>query len=513
MVIIEHYTKWIELVPIRGKSSATTAYAFQQNVLSRFGASAEVVTDGGTEFQGEFQDLLLMNFIDHRTTTPNHPQADGLAERCVQTLKLSLRKQCAEKTGELEWDVMTGWMAMGYRCSPQESTRISPYEMLFGMRPLIPSAAAQETWPLLDVSKGRQEAAAEELKERAARMQKIGVIAGANLETAQHRDGLRYAHIRGGGWVPQVRKFEPGDYVYVQNASDRRTLEVSARGEILRVKRVGEKGTLILEGRCGRTIAINANNCAPCHLVIDGTQEKPAKAHRNLACRVCRMPHLGTKMLRCDGCDTGWHMQCLTPPLTATPEGDWFCPDCVRVQDALMPTGGQQGGAEGIDEEPDYVRLVPLQQQDQQQEEEVLQPEAPRDEPAASPNDVCTARTLRAKRNQRTEAEPSEEERLLDGTAVAKAVKTPAGDRVYVYGTVSLRGPGLFEAKYVDGDGEMLTTRQVKGRARKPSPVNVTAIASGGEKAPTGWPLPTGHGNCCGTSRRAFGPQDWRSGE
>jgi hypothetical protein len=37
-----------------------------------------------------------------------------------------------------------------------------------------------------------------------------------NLSIAQHRDTLRYATIRGGGYRPQVRQFCPGDYVYLQ---------------------------------------------------------------------------------------------------------------------------------------------------------------------------------------------------------------------------------------------------------------------------------------------------------
>jgi hypothetical protein len=33
-------------------------------------------------------------------------------------------------------------------------------------------------------------------------------------------------------------------------------------------------------------------------------------------------------MLICDGCRTGWHKQCLVPPLTRVPRRNWFCPAC-----------------------------------------------------------------------------------------------------------------------------------------------------------------------------------------
>ncbi len=33
-------------------------------------------------------------------------------------------------------------------------------------------------------------------------------------------------------------------------------------------------------------------------------------------------------MLLCDGCDRGFHMYCLKPPVKKIPDGDWFCIDC-----------------------------------------------------------------------------------------------------------------------------------------------------------------------------------------
>lgn len=32
--------------------------------------------------------------------------------------------------------------------------------------------------------------------------------------------------------------------------------------------------------------------------------------------------------LECDKCDGPWHLECLNPPLSAVPEGEWFCPEC-----------------------------------------------------------------------------------------------------------------------------------------------------------------------------------------
>jgi hypothetical protein len=71
--MVEHFSKWIELVPSPDKSSEGIAYAFLDRVLSHFGALAEVVIDQSTKFQGEFQVLCDKALIDHQTTCKDHP--------------------------------------------------------------------------------------------------------------------------------------------------------------------------------------------------------------------------------------------------------------------------------------------------------------------------------------------------------------------------------------------------------------------------------------------------------
>ena len=71
-----------------------------------------VPTDQGTEFRGEFQEVVDEALIDHRRTPKDHPEADGLAERMVQTLKVALRKAClvGKASG---WEDRLASMTMG----------------------------------------------------------------------------------------------------------------------------------------------------------------------------------------------------------------------------------------------------------------------------------------------------------------------------------------------------------------------------------------------------------------
>ncbi|TBU33002.1 PLU-1-like protein-domain-containing protein [Dichomitus squalens] len=71
----------------------------------------------------------------------------------------------------------------------------------------------------------------------------------------------------------------------------------------------------------------------------DAPKEKrhPAELH----CEICLKKDHGEQMLICDGCDCGFHMFCLDPPLANIPRGQWFCHSC------LFGTGGDFGFDEG----------------------------------------------------------------------------------------------------------------------------------------------------------------------
>ena len=120
MVCIEHFSKWVELVPVPSKASIGAAYGFLETVLSRCGAPGEVITDQGGEFQGEFDALLNKHEITHRLASRDHPQSDGLAERMVQTMKWALRKCMCDVGGE-NWEELLPYVAMGYRMSKQKA--------------------------------------------------------------------------------------------------------------------------------------------------------------------------------------------------------------------------------------------------------------------------------------------------------------------------------------------------------------------------------------------------------
>ena len=110
------------------------------------------MTDQEREFLGIFEELYIKALIGHRTTSRDHPEADGLAERVVQITKRGLRKYRLLRGSHRDWNLMLPWIAMGYRFSRQTSlTSYSPYQLLYGREPILPSSIREKLAHVVDL--------------------------------------------------------------------------------------------------------------------------------------------------------------------------------------------------------------------------------------------------------------------------------------------------------------------------------------------------------------------------
>ena len=105
------------------------------------------------------------------------------------------------------------------------------------------------------------------------------------------------------------------------------TLDVKAGRTILCVKDVLPSGILLLEGKDGRECRKHSQNYALCHLPINGSiNPELAIVRDGFRCFICGEKKGAATMLLCDQCQIGWHMACLTHPLSTLPSGGWICP-------------------------------------------------------------------------------------------------------------------------------------------------------------------------------------------
>ena len=64
--------------------------------------------------------------------------------------------------------------------------------------------------------------------------------------------------------------------------------------------------------------------------LIERIKSSPWQCLDCKSCGYCHKAAYSNRMLFCDACDKGFHMECLVPPLSSLPEGQWICPVCVE---------------------------------------------------------------------------------------------------------------------------------------------------------------------------------------
>ncbi|TFK72958.1 hypothetical protein BDN72DRAFT_815391 [Pluteus cervinus] len=63
----------------------------------------------------------------------------------------------------------------------------------------------------------------------------------------------------------------------------------------------------------------------------DVIRSYPWKCLECKSCEICHEKGDDERILFCDCCDRGWHMDCLDPPISETPTGRWHCPMCPPI--------------------------------------------------------------------------------------------------------------------------------------------------------------------------------------
>ena len=142
LTITDFATRWPEAVPLKEISTEKVAEALV-TTFSRLGIPDEVLSDRGTQFVSDvMSQVWRMLGIQHIKTSPYHPQSNGLCERFNGTLKAMLRKVCASHPAD--WDRYLPSVLFAYRELPQDSTKCSPFELMYGRTPKGPMAVLRD---------------------------------------------------------------------------------------------------------------------------------------------------------------------------------------------------------------------------------------------------------------------------------------------------------------------------------------------------------------------------------
>ncbi len=142
LVVVDVFSGWLELMPLADVRATTVLDVFRTQWCDRYGIPDQLVTDRGGQFIGrQAMDLFSQLGINKRTTSSYHPQADGVTERFVGSVKEILRRNLCTSDNDNTWDDYLSLAAFALR-TMERVDRPSAGEVLFGMRlstPFLPT--------------------------------------------------------------------------------------------------------------------------------------------------------------------------------------------------------------------------------------------------------------------------------------------------------------------------------------------------------------------------------------
>lgn len=146
-IVVDEFSRY-PIIQIVNSTSFTSLQPTLQNIFATWGFPKSFKSDNGPPFNGsELANFLQNHGTKHIKITPYWPEANGMAERFVKTVKKFLLC-CNLENGNFESKIQE--FLINYRSTPHSTTEISPFEAVFGRKmnnflPCIPECRPQES--------------------------------------------------------------------------------------------------------------------------------------------------------------------------------------------------------------------------------------------------------------------------------------------------------------------------------------------------------------------------------
>ena len=211
VVATEYLTKWAEAKAVKTDTAVRTATFMYKNIISRFGCLKILVSNRGSHFLNElFEEMTAKFRINHRKTTPYHPQINGQTE-CVNGILVSiLRKTVLDS--KRDWDVKLTTTLWAYKTTFRVTTRAILFSLVFGIETTLSIKFEVE---VLRVAVSSRLPVKQSLKNRLTDLEELDErrrVAAQHIEATQRRRKIIFDKRH------KKRALEPGMMVMVHDA-------------------------------------------------------------------------------------------------------------------------------------------------------------------------------------------------------------------------------------------------------------------------------------------------------
>ncbi|XP_052809638.1 uncharacterized protein K02A2.6-like [Mya arenaria] len=127
LLVVDYYSRYFEIDKLPDTKSSTIVRKLKSR-FSTHGIPMRIFSDNGPQYTSEtFKTFVDAWHIEHVTSSPRHPNSNGLAERTVQTVKRLLVK--AKDSGHDPYLAL-----LEYRNTPMSDCKQSPVQLLMSRR-------------------------------------------------------------------------------------------------------------------------------------------------------------------------------------------------------------------------------------------------------------------------------------------------------------------------------------------------------------------------------------------
>lgn len=139
-------TSYPEFRALKAENARTISRFIYEDILCRWGALEEIVTDNGPAFVAAAKYLVDRYHIHHIRISPYNSQANGPVERRHLDVREALMKTV--EGDESKWFSALPSVFWAERITTQRGTGFSPYYMAHGVEPLLPFDISEATYLL-----------------------------------------------------------------------------------------------------------------------------------------------------------------------------------------------------------------------------------------------------------------------------------------------------------------------------------------------------------------------------
>ena len=143
-------TAWPEWRALRTETGRTLGAFLFEEILCRWGAVEEIVSDNGTAFVAALDWLERRFGIRHIRISAYNSRANGIVERQHRTIRESIIKACEGNASK--WPSVTPYAFWADRATTRKSTGHSPFYMAHGVEPVLPFDITLATFLVPDIT-------------------------------------------------------------------------------------------------------------------------------------------------------------------------------------------------------------------------------------------------------------------------------------------------------------------------------------------------------------------------